>query len=407
MRIAFADLLFSWPPQGGADADVFHTCREIQAIGHDVHLFAAHHIKSRERTGFDPAALPFPSTRLDFDDAAMNRKHVPARFREAVDAWRPDAVFFAFGYFLKPYVMEALAQYPSIARFYAYEPFCPRDLRRFKDGDPCPFDYLRTPDLCRRCALKSLAPEIRSWRFLAWGRDYWAARAFMPGYHARLVAALRNCRAVVVYNEMTRRLFAGFNENVFVVPGGVEAGKYTVCNKPESRPMVVLMTGRVEDPVKGLDCLVRAAVRLRRLRDDFEVWVTRSDWPDAPPGFKATGWLTPEALRDLYGQADICIVPSIWDEPFGMAAVEAMVAGRPVCASRVGGLQEIVVDGETGFLFDREDDATLADCMNRLLDDAALRKRMGMAGRARAESEYDWPRIVASHYPRILERLSS
>ncbi|HPC18256.1 MAG TPA: glycosyltransferase family 4 protein [Candidatus Hydrogenedentes bacterium] len=407
MRIAFVDLLFSWPPQGGADADVFHTCAGIQALGHDVHLFAARHVESRERTGFEPAALPFPATRLDFDEAAMNRKRVPARFREAVDAWRPDAVFFTFGYFLKPYVMEALAHYPSIARFYAYEPFCPRDLRRFKDGAPCPYDYLRTPDICRRCALKSLAPEIRSWRFLAWGRDYWAARAFMPGYHARLAAALRNCRAVVVYNEMTRRLFGGFNENVFVVPGGVEVGKYTVCNKPENRPMVALMTGRVEDPVKGLGCLMRAAVRLRRHRDDFEVWVTRPDWPDAPPGFKATGWLAPEALRDLYGRADICIVPSAWDEPFGMAAAEAMAAGRPVCASRVGGLQDIVVDGETGFLFDREDDAGLAECMGRLFDDAALRTRMGAAGRVRAESEYDWPRIVARHYPRILERLAS
>jgi len=399
------DLLFSWPPQGGADVDVYHTCAGLQALGHTVHLFAARHIESRERTGFEPDTLPFDATRLDFTNSTMTPRHVPPRFRETVDAWNPDAVFFAFGYFLKTYVMGALAHYPTVARYYAYEPFCPRDLRRFKNGESCPCNYLRTPDVCRRCALDALAPEIKTWRLLTWGRDYWVSRAFMPAYHARLLRALRTCQAVIVYNEMTKHLLDGFHDRVFIVPGGIDADRYEVSAQPQNGPLVVLVTGRVEDPVKGLDCLERAVARLRRTRHDFEVWVTRSDWVGAPPGFKATGWLAPDALPRLYQQANVCVVPSAWDEPFGIAAAEAMAAGRPVCASRVGGLQDIVVDNETGFLFDRNDDTMLAERLGRLLDAAALRGKMGAAGRRRAETVYDWKRVIEQNYPPILEAL--
>ena len=84
-----------------------------------------------------------------------------------------------------------------------------------------------------------------------------------------------------------------------------------------------------------------------------------------------------------------------------------MAAGRPVCASRAGGLQDIVIHGETGFLFDRDDDVRLAEHLARMLDDAALRNTMGAEGLRRAAAEYDWTRVIAKHYPHILETLSS
>jgi glycosyltransferase involved in cell wall biosynthesis len=74
-------------------------------------------------------------------------------------------------------------------------------------------------------------------------------------------------------------------------------------------------------------------------------------------------------------------------------------------AARVGGLRESVVHGETGLLFERGDAEELAAALARLLDDAALRTRMGEAGRARVEAMYTWPRIIEQHYPAILARL--
>ena len=66
MRVAFVDLLFSWPPHGGADVDVYHTVAQLEAHGYDVHLFGAACQTSWERGKFHSADMPFPATRLDF-----------------------------------------------------------------------------------------------------------------------------------------------------------------------------------------------------------------------------------------------------------------------------------------------------------------------------------------------------
>ena len=124
------------------------------------------------------------------------------------------------------------------------------------------------------------------------------------------------------------------------------------------------------------------------------------------PGFRPPrGKRAPS--RRFTGNADICAVPSVWEEPFGLVAVEAMACERPVCASRVGGLQDIVVDGETGLLVAPGDAEALATALARLLDDAVLRRSMGTAGRRRVEEQYDWPRVIARHYVPLLGELVS
>ncbi len=167
------------------------------------------------------------------------------------------------------------------------------------------------------------------------------------------------------------------------------------------------MPGRVEDPLKGLAVLWEAVRLLERDRNDFEVWTTHFDHSVSQGNIKAIGWRDHAAALALYGKADICVVPSIWEEPFGLTAVEAMAAARPVCASRAGGLTEIVRHEETGFLFERGNAEELAQRLRLLLDDDALRARMGEAGRRRVEEHYSWRSIIERHYRPLIERLVS
>lgn len=90
------------------------------------------------------------------------------------------------------------------------------------------------------------------------------------------------------------------------------------------------------------------------------------------------------ALQDI----DVVVVPS-HVEPFGRSTIEAMACQVPVVASRVGGLPEIVIDGETGLLVDKGVPEQLAEAVVRLLQDGALRQRMGEAGRRRVESVFN------------------
>ena len=168
---------------------------------------------------------------------------------------------------------------------------------------------------------------------------------------------------------------------------------------------MILMAGRVEDPLKGLSTLLEAGERLASKRKDFEIRATHTDQSLNSDWFKAIGWRDHDAMQSCYRESDICVVPSIWEEPFGLVAVEAMACGRPVCASRVGGLQSIVVDGKTGFLFESADSEQLSERLEILLDDDDLRRRMGDAGRRRAEAEYHWEGIVEKYYPNVWESI--
>ena len=91
--------------------------------------------------------------------------------------------------------------------------------------------------------------------------------------------------------------------------------------------------------------------------------------------------------------ADIVAMPSL-KEGLGVAALEAMAAERPVVASRVGGLAEVVVDGESGLLVTPGDPAPLADAIAALIADPALRRRLAEAGRARVLARYTAARMA-------------
>jgi glycosyltransferase involved in cell wall biosynthesis len=117
----------------------------------------------------------------------------------------------------------------------------------------------------------------------------------------------------------------------------------------------------------------------------------------------AIGLLAHDAVLAAWRRSAVGVVPSITPETFGLVALEAMSAGVPVVASRVGGLPDVVADGETGILVaDRRPEA-FAAAIATLLDDAALRERMGEAARIRAAT-FTWDRAVhrmAAIYARV------
>ena len=112
-----------------------------------------------------------------------------------------------------------------------------------------------------------------------------------------------------------------------------------------------------------------------------------------------TGTVAKPLETGLYAAADVVCQLSRWEEAFGYVIVEALASGRPVVATRVGAIPEMVRDGETGFLVERRNPAETAARILDLLRDPALRHCMGEAGRLRALAEFDQQTNVA----RLLE----
>ena len=106
-----------------------------------------------------------------------------------------------------------------------------------------------------------------------------------------------------------------------------------------------------------------------------------------------TGSIPQAELPQLYRRAAVIANPSL-SEAFGFSLVEAMACGRPVVAAAVGGMKEIVADGETGLLAPADDPDALADALDRLLASPDQRRAMGEAGLTRARQMFNWDHVT-------------
>jgi glycosyltransferase involved in cell wall biosynthesis len=100
-----------------------------------------------------------------------------------------------------------------------------------------------------------------------------------------------------------------------------------------------------------------------------------------------------EKLYSLYSEAEVYVQPSLY-EPFGITILEAMSMRKPVVATSVGGIQEIITNGVEGLLVEPRNSSQLADAVINLLSDSSLRRKLGNKARERVEKEFTWEAIA-------------
>lgn len=191
---------------------------------------------------------------------------------------------------------------------------------------------------------------------------------------------------------------------------GVDVARFRpTAGRASDRPTLVVGTvGRLQ-PVKSQITLVEAVGTLLRRRPDSASrlrLVLVGDGPERPALEAAiqaegladiagvTGWQ--DDVPALLASLDIFVLPSL-NEGISNTILEAMACGLPVVATRVGGNPELVVDGETGYLFPVGDSASLADRLAAYLDEPGLRARQGEAARRRAETEFSMERMLGAY----------
>lgn len=152
------------------------------------------------------------------------------------------------------------------------------------------------------------------------------------------------------------------------------------------------------------DPLVRNLARFYRDGSDgYRRYLEQILPPDKGRRMRIVGRLPQEELLPLYRRTSVFAFPSVFQEAFGMPAAEAMACGLPVVATRSGGLPEVVEDGVTGLLVEREDPRGVAEAILALLRNPAVARSMGEAGRRRVERLFSWDRVANL----LLKRLQS
>jgi len=263
----------------------------------------------------------------------------------------------------------------------------------------------------------SLEP-LRPWKAEQLGGGYrlssWAERTAYEGASA----------VVAVSKGMATDILAAYpavdTNKVHLIPNGIDTVLYAPVDGRDvldryglsQDAPIVLFVGRITRQ-KGVAHLVAAA---KNFTPGVQVALCAGA-PDTPElaaeitagvtelqtGREGVVWIQEMLPRDdllqLLTAANVFICPSIY-EPQGIVNLEAMACETAVVASRVGGIPDVVVEGETGLLVDyatdpREFEAGLASAVNELIADPARTALMGLSGRARAVNEYGWDAIAA------------
>lgn len=364
---------------GGAEVMVVALRDALRARGHDARLFTS-----------TARPLPLPVVADDHCVGTVTplrrvlqaaNPHAVARLRQVLREFKPDVVHVTmFLTQLSPLILPLLRDWPSVLHVMNYNLICPINTKTLPDGTPC---HDRAGVACHR-------QGCMSWPGVA--------RAAVQRRLTRLDVFDR-----VVSNSdwIARRLRAEGVRVDVVIPNGVAVRP----QRPAlGSPPRIGYAGRLVRK-KGVDVLLHAMALLRRRVPDVTLTVV-GDGPErgvltqlastfgVSDAVEFTGHLPQVQMERVLGPAWVQAVPSVWEEPFGIVAAEAMIRGTAVVASDRGGLSEQVMVGETGLLTEPGNPEALADALERIIRDRDFAERLGAAGRDRALAEFTLDRHV-------------
>ncbi len=345
----------------------------LEDRGHSTMLLASD-AYGRQMARPDDAICRGSATRLRGIRQVHNPSAVRA-LRGALAAFRPHVVHLnMFLTQLSPSILRPLAAVPTVFHAHWARAACPTGLKLLPSGEPC----TKAPG---RCCLASgcLRPHN------------WLLHLLQQHRFHRYRPAIRH---IVANSRFTADALATAGLSPVEV---LYYGAVVQAERPwPADPPCILYVGRLV-PEKGCGVLIEAFGRIAGEFPSATLQIA-GDGPSRPT-LQATvaalpaairgricfhGRVSHEALGELHSRAWIQVVPSIWPEPFGVVAIEAMMRGVAVVASDIGGLPEILPSPSLGKRVSPGDPHALAEAIRNLLLDPASCRRMGKAGREHA-----------------------
>lgn len=271
-------------------------------------------------------------------------------------------------------------------------------------------------------------PLITTIHATEWGRNNGIHNEMQKSIHSIENWLVNESDKVIVNscymkNEI-KAIFNGNEDKITIINNGVDLKKFDdVYVAPEFRQnyaapneKIVFFVGRLVNE-KGVQTLIDAIPKIIRNYNDvkfviagqgpcFHSLIEQGKRLNILNRIYFTGFISEEVLLKLYKCSDIAVFPSMY-EPFGIVALEGMVAGIPVVVSDVGGFDEIVCHREDGMKFYCGNSNSLADCILELLKNEGLSQRMGEIGLQKVHRLYNWNNItktILSEYQDVISQ---
>ncbi len=368
-------------PTGGAETMCLMERDELRRRGHEARFFAS---------SARPLDVPIKADDTGLGTTSRWRTLLQSanpwaarRLREVMEDFQPDVVHVRmFLTQLSPLILPVLRDVPSLLHVADYRPICPISIKQKPDGTAC---HDRPGAVCRKdgCIPFRDALPIRA-QMALW--NHW-----------------RDTFDAIVANSywVADRLRA---EGIGVTQT-IQNGVPIRSARPQlDGPPTVAFAGRLV-ATKGIGVLLDAFAQIATTLPEARL-VIAGDGPEREALTQRThqlglsgqvdwlGHLSRDDAEAAFASAWVQAVPSTWEEPFGLVAAEGLMRGTAVVASEIGGLAEIVVDGETGALVPAGDPTALANALLPILSDRDRAEALGRAGRQRALAHFTESRLV-------------
>lgn len=388
-----------WHLKGGADRYALELAELLEKHGDEAVPFAMQDPKNVSSTWGRHFVSPVQTAEVRFGWSGLKTAmrslwsgEAARNFSALLDETSPDVVHLQNIYRqISPSIIPQAERrhVPIVMTAHDYALVAPQ-YSLYHDGAICevtkPDDFWRA--VGHRCVKRSRAAS--------------ALVALEMSFH-RMLGVWEGVDRIIAPSRFLAALLADYGvpeERIVHLPYAIDAATWT----PRAGGGYALFVGRLS-PEKGVDTLIRAAALLPDIplrivgtgpqEDELrKLAATIGAKNVAFVGFKAG-----QELKDEYAGARFVVIPSQWYEVFGLVALEAYAAGKPVVASQIGGLAEVVRDGETGLYASAGDHKDLAENMRALWLDENAAKQMGAAGRAWVEKDF----TTEAHYQGLMD----
>ncbi|HEY1197700.1 MAG TPA: glycosyltransferase family 4 protein [Thermoplasmata archaeon] len=350
--------------------------------GHEVRRVAL----ARERGALASMAL----VPLDTDPVAERR------YRGVLDDTRPDVVLAFYDYDTSLVRVCKRSGVPVVVCAHVFWPTCPIGVMYIDGQGTC--DGARVGK-CLRHMMFSV-PDARlplPFRSLPFPLALQVYAKFLTRS-----TTLNAADAIVVPSQSMRKMLESDGiRGIQVVPNAVDSSQFSPRRSENTDQRVLFPAGHTAER-KGLRHFITIARELKSAFPDVEFVATNYRGDDVVTGRSYLA--RRDYLRLMEGSA-VIVVPTLWEEPFGMVALEAMAAGVPVAAYASGAIPEIILDGTTGILAPTGDVRALSRAVRTLLGSRALSESFGQAGRERAERYFDFE-TMTQRYLRVIRSVT-
>lgn len=365
-------------PNGGSETYIFRLGEQFTAMGHEVQYFGMEH----EGRIVGNHAESYTSD-MDFHSGKLQKLFYPfkiiystearKKIRRVLDDFRPDAVHLNnFNFQLTPSILYEIKRYRKDTGrkvrvvFTAHDSqlVCPNHLmQRYTTGERCTECIGGSPWNCTkyRCIhgslVKSILGSVEAWLY-------------------RLLKTYRLIDVAICPSRFMKEKLdtcPQLKDKTVVMHNFVDKPQQA-CEKDKDRPYVVYF-GRYSKE-KGIETLLNVCRTLEDVSFIFAGNGSLEDEVRAVPNVTDLGFQSGEKLQELIGKAMFSVFPSECNENCPFAVMEALSYGTPVIGAVIGGVPELIQEGENGLLFESGNGKQLEDSIRRLWEDSELRERL-------------------------------